>query len=308
MRWLLFFLLAVVAAGVVVAGVLWLVLRRSAPRPGGEQVLERSEALPSSPLTSTPDPTAPHTALPPAPVPPVPVPSAPVPPAPIPFVAPSPDAATMSESALVTVDLPSPEEMRDRWAATAAVFAGVGHGSSDVNADGGDWSYHDGGGNWARMRRFADGRALLAGHDHEYSETYYADAATYFDEPETDLLAGAPPWWEVAVTQHSRDDGEWIGWIYGWDGRTWRRANYETPDGFAALALPPVSEASTIAMIRQHAYGDEGPPDEDIRAALDLIAAGPDASPTEVTAVGPNITAPAAGVDVARGFAAPGRH
>lgn len=298
-------LLAAVVAVVVVVVVLWLALRRRGPQlPGGRASEDR--ALPSPP--STTDPYAQPAAIPPLPVPAVPpltappIPAAAVPTAPVAL------SSHQGSVPLVTVDLPSPEEMRDRWAATAAVFAGVGHGSSDVNADGGDWFYHDGGGNWARMRRFADGRALLLGHDHEYTRTCFAEAAAYFGEPETDLLAGAPPWWEVAVTQHSRDDGEWIGWIYGWDGEGWQRAAYDVPDGFAELDLPAVSEARAVTLIREFAHGDDNPPDDDTRAALDLIAAGPDALPTDVAAVGPNITDPEAGAAVARGFAAQGRH
>lgn len=58
------------------------------------------------------------------------------------------------------------------------------------------------------------GRALLFGHDHEYSDAYYGEAAVYFGEPETDLLAQAPPWWGEALTaHHSQQLGEWVGFV-----------------------------------------------------------------------------------------------
>lgn len=306
MRWWLVVVLALFVAGVVLAGVLWSARRRVQPGPPEGQDLgagETAEPLLGSPVTPdptappTPDPTAPHTAVPAVSGTSVPVPSA--------SKAASPERGL---TPLVAVDLPPPEGMRDRWAAMAAVFAGVGHGSSDCNADGGDWYYHDGGGNWARMRRFVDGRALLVGHDHEYTQTCFAEAAVYFDEPETDLLAGAPQWWQAAVELHSRDDGEWIGWIYGWDGQIWQRAAYDVPDGFAELELPAASEARAVTLIREFAYGDDNPPDDDTGAARALIAAGPDVSAAEVAAAGPNITDPEAGSAAARGFAASGQH
>src|SRR5690349_11416021 len=96
--------------------------------------------------------------------------------------------------ALVTIDLPSPDEMRGRWAAFAAVCAARGW-SDSCRADGGTWHYDDGGGNYADLVHLDGGRAVLLGNDHEYSDTYFAKAAEYFGEEETDLLADAPSWW-----------------------------------------------------------------------------------------------------------------
>ena len=31
--------------------------------------------------------------------------------------------------------------------------------------------------------------------------------------------------------------GEWIGFIYGWDGHQWQRADYTKPDGFKEVGL-----------------------------------------------------------------------
>ena len=92
---------------------------------------------------------------------------------------------------LVNVDLPNPITFRGGWAALAAVCASRGW-TDDVYADDDQWCYHDGGGNWACVRFRENGRAVLLGHDHEHSETYFREAATYFEEEETDLLKDAP--------------------------------------------------------------------------------------------------------------------
>ena len=72
----------------------------------------------------------------------------------------------------------------------AAVCRSRGWNDS-VYATSNEWFYHDGGGNWCTLRFLAKHRAVLLGHDHEYSHTYFGTAADYFDEEETDLLADA---------------------------------------------------------------------------------------------------------------------
>jgi hypothetical protein len=87
----------------------------------------------------------------------------------------------------------------------------------------------------------------LIGYDHEYSETYFDAAADYFDRGETDLFAGVPPWWRHAASGYidrQRRTGEWIGFVYGFDGNRWSRADYTEPDGFDALGLPFASDAT----------------------------------------------------------------
>ncbi|MEJ2869662.1 proteophosphoglycan 5 [Actinomycetospora sp. OC33-EN08] len=135
--------------------------------------------------------------------------------------------------ALVPVDLPTPTTMRGRWAAFAAILAARGWGSGAF-AEPGRWHYDDGGGNWADLHLLGDGRAVLVGHDHEYSDTYFRAAATYFQEEETDLLADAPDWWEPPVAA-AEGDGLWVGFVYGFGGSGWSRAPYEIEDGFASL-------------------------------------------------------------------------
>ncbi len=135
---------------------------------------------------------------------------------------------------LIDVELPSPEALRGGWAALAAVCASRGWTDS-AYAESNQWFYHDGGGNWACIRFHHGGRAIMIGHDHEYSETYFREAAAYFDEEETDLLADAPDWWSFDLDP--RPFGEWIGFIYGWDGNRWQRAAYNKPDGFEQVGL-----------------------------------------------------------------------
>ena len=122
---------------------------------------------------------------------------------------------------------------------------GFGKGSF---ANGRLWHYDDGGGNYAELVLLDGGRAVLYGHDHEYSETYFREAAAYFEEEETDLLAGAPPWWGEVLPQA---EFQWIGFVYGYEDGAWARAAYEPDDGFASLALPAASEERLIELVNE---------------------------------------------------------
>jgi hypothetical protein len=161
--------------------------------------------------------------------------------------------------------------MRGRWAAFAAICAA--RGWSDVcHADGSRWHYDDAGGNWADLVHVGAGRVVLIGHDHEYSDTYYAQAAAFFDEPETDLLAGAPEWWAPPVRAAATADS-WVGFAYGFDGAAWWRAEYEADDGFKGVALPAADDARYRELavdFTDDAPERDGPPDV---AALDALAA-----------------------------------
>jgi hypothetical protein len=138
---------------------------------------------------------------------------------------------------LVPVDLAHVDELRNRWAAYSAVMAALGYADLS-NAAGNLWHFDDAGGNWAELVLLDQGRAVLFGHDHEYSETYFREAATYFQEEETDLLAGAPDWWGEVLP---RDPDRWVGFVYGFDSGTWQRTSYELDDGFASLGHPAVA-------------------------------------------------------------------
>jgi hypothetical protein len=141
---------------------------------------------------------------------------------------------------MITLDLPTPGRMRPRWAAFAAVLAARGWGDG-CRADGPRWHYDDGGGNWCDLVVSGD-RAVLVGHDHEYSDTYFRTAAEYFQEEETDLLAGAPDWW-APPAEAAMAEGSWVGFVYGFEAGTWRRAEYATSDGFTSLNPPILTDA-----------------------------------------------------------------
>ncbi|WP_406144238.1 proteophosphoglycan 5 [Streptomyces sp. NBC_01012] len=147
--------------------------------------------------------------------------------------------------ALIPLDLPDPMSLRGRWAALAAVEAAVGRGD-DCKADGPLWHYDDGDGSWADLHRIEGGRAVLLGQDRHDSRTFYAEASDFFEEEETDLLAGAPEWWEPAV-RRVRDSEQqlFLGFVYGFDGSGWYRAEYDLEDGFGSVGLPALSADRT---------------------------------------------------------------
>ncbi|MBB5958110.1 hypothetical protein FHS29_004718 [Saccharothrix tamanrassetensis] len=206
---------------------------------------------------------------------------------------------------LVVVDLPEPAWMRGRWAAFAAVCAARGWADS-CHADGTVWHYDDGGGNWADLHHVGGGRAVLIGHDHEYSETYYSTAAEYFEEPETDLLAGAPEWWAPPV-RTALEQGSWVGFVYGFEDGVWRRAPYDLDDGFDSVNLPAADDRRCRELITEFAQDAPGlagaAPDPDAVGAL--IAADGDVTEEHVAAVvGATGWDAAAGATAARGFRA----
>ncbi|WP_033318799.1 hypothetical protein [Streptomyces yerevanensis] len=199
---------------------------------------------------------------------------------------------------LVTLGLPTPGQLRGRWAAFAAVCA-AGRRGGTCHADGSVWHFDDSGGNWLDLHHLGAGRAVLVGHDHEYSQTYYGAAAEYFDEEETDLLADAPDWWQPVV-QRTLDTGLYVGFVYGFDTDGWRRAEYGLDDGFHSVGLPALTVERTherIVGFTRTAPGLDGTaaPQDAIDA---LIAADADITEEHVAAVigkgGPDAVAGAA--------------
>ncbi|PLZ21285.1 hypothetical protein CBP21_04695 [Fischerella thermalis WC246] len=81
----------------------------------------------------------------------------------------------------------------------------------NVYAEPDQWLYHNGGCNWASLRFVERDKIRFVGNDHEYSETYFREAAEYFQEEETDLLKGAPDWWGSRLDPSPF--GEWIGFF-----------------------------------------------------------------------------------------------
>ena len=175
---------------------------------------------------------------------------------------------------LIRLDIPSPRSLRGGWAAYAAVLASRGWGR-DAYATADAWFFHDGGGNWACLRLKQKDQLVLLGHDHEYSETYFGEAAAYFEEPETDLLAGAPDWWSFNLDPQPY--GEWVGFVYGWNGQAWQRAAYDADDGFESVGLLDACSVGGTKSLEQfvsdapgHAAGISL--DEPLRALVDADA------------------------------------
>ena len=204
---------------------------------------------------------------------------------------------------LVPVDLPTPAALRGRWAAFAAVVAARGWADMCC-ADGPVWHYDDGGGNWVELHHAGGGRAVLVGHDHEYSDTYFGPAAEASGEEETDLLAGAPDWWAPPVQAQVAAD-QWVGFAYGFDGTSWARVPYDAADGFVQVGLPACDDdrcRDLIVEFTHDAPGLAGRPADP--AAVDaLMAADADVTPALVAAVvGATGWDTAAGVAAARRF------
>ena len=203
---------------------------------------------------------------------------------------------------LVTLDLPTPAQMRGRLAAFAAICAAQGWERRGCFADGPLWHFDDFGGNWAELHHMAEGRVVLVGNDHEYSETHSGHWAEYFNEPETDLLAGAPQWWAPPARQVLARPKR-LGFVYGFDG-TWQRADYDLDDGFGSVGLPALHDAACRELISEFVKGSPaGGPDPAVIDAL--IAADADVTEEQVAAViGHGRWDAAAGATAARAFLA----
>ena len=120
------------------------------------------------------------------------------------------------------VDLPDPDVLWARWGAFAATMTAAGY--DDVYwCDAAGAHLDDHGGNWSRLVRVEGGRAVLFGHDHEYSDTTTAS-------PPIDLLAGAPGWlpWDELLPHV---DGYGLGYCYWWESAGWERVDYPGDPG-----------------------------------------------------------------------------
>ncbi|CAM4097985.1 proteophosphoglycan 5 [Janibacter anophelis] len=199
------------------------------------------------------------------------------------------------------LDLPTPTDLNHRWAAEAAIWNA--RGWDDVRAEGPVRHHGDGGGNWASMVLLPEGRALLFGQDHEYSQTFAGETAQEFGVEPTDILAGAPAWWGEALEQHfNQEFGPWVAFAYGWEDGRWQRAEYAAEDGFEELELPFLSHDDTVASLVD--FLDTTALDEQLEAEVDqeavdaLVQAGPAVTEEQLAAVA------FSGWDVAKGVAA----
>ena len=211
--------------------------------------------------------------------------------------------------ALVTLDLPTPAELRAPWAAFAAVCAARGWADS-CYANGSVWHYDDGAGNWTDLHHLDDGRAVLLGNDQEVSDTTYTGPDEPLSDDQTDLLAGAPDWWETAVREamggfdgHSSDLA-YLGFVYGFDGDVWQRAEYTANDGFGSVGLPALSVEDAAERITEFVEEapeiDDDPEPEAVEALLEADGAITDELVAGV--VGWTAWDPAAGAAGGRAF------
>ncbi len=185
--------------------------------------------------------------------------------------------------------------MREGWAAFAAVATAVGSAVCHAAED--RWHFDDGGGNWADLVPVGGGRAVLLGWDRE-GETYFRGAASYFDRPETDLLAGAPDWWAPPVEEAERPY-HWVGFVYGFDGG-WTRADYAASDGFARVGLPAVSAQACRELCAEFCADAVATVDPVALGAV--VAAGTQVTESQLAALLGGEGDPAAGVAAARRF------
>ena len=190
---------------------------------------------------------------------------------------------------LIELNIPTPLELRGRWSTLAAVYAA--YGWNDVaHATETAWSYNDMGGNWVCLRFAGANKAVMVGHDHEYSRT----ALTKDTANESILLKDAPYWW----IEHIYPSPEKIGFIYGWENNKWQRASYTEEDGFDYAGLLHATSLRGRHSLSEAIADMFGSADEN--AIADLIRA--DANVTEdilSKVVSKNF---AEGVDAARNF------
>ncbi|MGC5028840.1 hypothetical protein [Micromonospora sp. DT229] len=130
----------------------------------------------------------------------------------------------------MSLDLPAPGLVWNRWALFASALSALG--VDDVHRCADDGAHHDDhGGNWCRLVLVEGGRAVIFGYDHEYSETVHLT-------PSIDLLADAPAWlpWPELVRWQGEDQ---LGFVYWYENGTWSRVGYpeeDLPDGLLAIA------------------------------------------------------------------------
>lgn len=168
---------------------------------------------------------------------------------------------------LLTVDIQSPREMRGGWAAHSAIVAAGGDTVHSV-ATANQWVYDDGAGNLACLRFHTKDKLILIGNG-EASVTYFKVPCEYQVDNNVDLLFGAPEWWGFDL--NPRPFGDWIGFLYGWDGKTWQRADYEEYDGYKSVGL---EKAFSVEELCNLAEDDElgKPENQAVRALIDADA------------------------------------
>ncbi|WP_051797566.1 hypothetical protein [Streptomyces sp. NRRL S-337] len=100
----------------------------------------------------------------------------------------------------------------------------------------------DVGNGWWALSWVEDGRAVLYGVDHDYSETVSLS-------PPLDLLADGPSWLPWQRLDEVIAGGEEIGFVYWWDGRAWGRTPYPAEvhdDGVRSMVPADDSEVRQV--------------------------------------------------------------
>lgn len=208
---------------------------------------------------------------------------------------------------LTEVDLAPPDDLRDRWAAYAAMWraAGISGGDGGPRAEGGDWIYEMETGQWAVLVRLKDGRAVLAGQaDPDIRRGGREKAAR------ADLVAGAPSWW--TTYREAVPDFNSLGFVLGWDGKRWQRsADAGGSGGFGQLTFYVASDEQLgEQLVRWGSSGEQGYSGSAKAAADRVMRAGPKVTAAQLKALGPGLSREnlAAAVKAAQAFEGKGKH
>lgn len=216
----------------------------------------------------------------------------------------SSSASPTSGTAVEVEGLPSPDDLRNRWAAYAAAWGatesstGVPPGLTDAK----DWYYTTALGHYAYLLRYKDDRAVLVGS----SDTGVFDRDDAQEKAARDaLLAGRPDWWGSAL--EDLPDNAHLGFLCAWDGKIWQENERSTSrGGVQALDFVPRSQRETgETLVLMGTGGEESYRGRWKTAADAVMKAGPVVTEKQLEALGDLITSAKDGVELARGFDEP---
>lgn len=219
-------------------------------------------------------------------------------------------SSTSGRATMVPVDLASPDDLRDRWAAYAAMWVGaaISGGGTGPRATEGDWIYEMEIGQWAYLVRMKDGRAVLAGQSDPDTRR---DAAAEKRNRQT-LLGQGPSWWGVVDDVLPATAN--LGFVIGWDGKRWTRSSAAPTGGGYDSFVFYVATAKDLGQILVR-WGSNGQQEYTgtggARAAADTVMAqGTRVTSSQLRRLGPGMRSsrlPAA-TAAARAFEGRGRH
>lgn len=220
----------------------------------------------------------------------------------------STEDSSATTGTLQQVELPSPEKLRNAWAAYAAVWtaAGASGEHQGPRAEGGDWLFVMETAEWAHLTRFQDGRAVLSGQSNPDLERSDAEEKKAREA----LLAGAPSWWKGYEKQVRK--GLSVGFVLGWDGSRWQRSSEAPSDGgFDAFTFVIAEPDDLGALLAMWATEDEKEYTGATKAAIDrVVKSGPEVTSAQLKALGNGVNGSrvSRAVTVARAFAGKGKH